>query len=467
MKDLLPGLAIIACLSAALADTPAPSPAPFKPVTSRSVAVTRSPEQPEYARSLKEATAAYGLETLKSDVEWLEVGIESRTRYEYRWHDYTTASLITDDILVTRNFLYIGVKHVIDPLRFVFELDDSRAFVSDRPDTPNAANEFEPMQAYVQLHFDNVFGHAPLSLSVGRMTIDSIDRRLIERTRNRNTMTTFDGVRLRLGDDQSPWEIDTFALRHAEREIEDFDESTPNSTLYGLTAYFRGMSPHLVIEPYWLWLDERDEPELAARRNLQTYGVHAFGQWGEHCAWDYDVDLVGQFGESRGLDHRAGAAHVEAGYTWSTGWKPRLALWFNYATGDRHPNDGSDERFDSLFGDNFSFYSYAGYLTWQNMINPALRLSFHPTSRLKCELIHRVIWLASDTDAWVRAGRRDPSGDSGSYVGQEADARTIWTLCSSCNIDIAYAHFIPGDFTDHTGASPDSNFVQIAATITF
>lgn len=47
----------------------------------------------------------------------------------------------------------------------------------------------------------------------------------------------------------------------------------------------------------------------------------------------------------------------------SAGWKPRLALWFNYATGDRHADDGKSQRFDSLYGDNFSFYSYAGYFT--------------------------------------------------------------------------------------------------------
>ena len=90
-----------------------------------------------------------------------------------------------------------------------------------------------------------------------------------------------------------------------------------------------------------------------------------------------------------------------------------------------------------------------------------------PVRNLKCEIIHRAIWLASETDGWVRAGRRDPAGSSGRYVGQETDARVIWQVCEAVDLDIAYAHFFPGGFTQHTGAAPQSDFVQCAVTIRF
>ncbi len=440
--------------------------AAFKPATSRSVGVNRVAETPDYVHSLGGPAGRYGWDSL-TEVKWLDFGIESRTRYEHRWHDFTASGLLADDALVTRNLIYLGVKHVLDPLRFVVEFEDSRRFLSDRADNPNIENHAELLQAYAQLHFDHGFLNAPLSLSVGRMSFDAIDRRLIERTRNRNAMTVFDGVRLRLGDETRPWEVDAFAMRQAVRSVEDLDQSGAGSAIYGFTAYFRKLSPHLVLEPYWLWLDQREESEATQRKNLHTFGLHAFGQWGERSAWDYDLSLAGQWGRVRNLDHRAAAAHVEAGHTWNAAWKPRLALWINYASGDRNPKDGSDERFDSLFGDNFSFYSYAGYFTWQNMINPALHLSVRPARGLKCELIHRAIWLASDTDAWVRANRRDATGRSGSYVGQETDARIIWQAGGHFEIDLAYAHFFPGSFTTRTGSAPDSDFVQLAATLRF
>ncbi|NDH69672.1 MAG: hypothetical protein EBY22_17605, partial [Gammaproteobacteria bacterium] len=37
------------------------------------------------------------------------------------------------------------------------------------------------------------------------MAFDAVDRRLITRNRNRNTTNTFDGFRLRLGDETLPW----------------------------------------------------------------------------------------------------------------------------------------------------------------------------------------------------------------------------------------------------------------------
>lgn len=436
---------------------PAPKPVEvgFKPITARSAAANRIAGRPDYAHSFSD------------EVSWLDVGLESRTRYEHRWNDYSTLGLITDDALVTRQLFYLGFKNAIDPLRFGFELEDSRRFLSDRQDNATIENEMELVQAYAQLHFDDEIGVAALSLSFGRMTLDWADRRLLSRNRTRNTISAFDGLRLRLGDETALWEIEGIAVRPVDRNIEDLDESSDNAALYGLAGYWRGWSPHIVLEPYWLWMDQSDFRGVPLERDLHTFGLHGFGQWGQKSAWDYDLSLAGQWGETMGDDHRAWAAHMEAGYTWSTAWKPRLALWFNYASGDEHAKDGSHERFDSLYGASYTFYGYTSYFSWQNMINPAVRLSFQPTKRVKCEVIHRAIWLASDSDAWVRGLRRDSTGGSGTYVGQETDVRLVWQVCKNFDIDLAYGHFFPGSFVNDTGASPPSDFVQIAGTLRF
>lgn len=429
--------------------------AAFKVITTRSVAANRIAERPDYAHGFSD------------DVNWLDFGLESRTRYEYRWNDYSTPGLLTDDALVTRNLLYLGITNALDPLRFAVELEDSRRFLSDRLDNPNIEDELEVLQAHAQLHFKDIIGDAPLSLSFGRMIFDWADRRLIARNRNRNTISAFDGLRLRLGDENAPWEIDAIAVRPVDRNVDDLDESSDNATLYGIAGYWRGWSPHVVLEPYWLWLDQNEIRGVPIQRDLHTFGVHAFGQSGEKSAWDYDLSLAGQWGETQGREHRAWAAHAEVGRTFSNAWKPRLAFWLNYASGDHNATDGSNERFDPLFGATYAFYGYSSYFAWQNMINPALRLSFQPTKNLKCEIMHRAIWLASDTDAWVRGLRRDTTGGSGNYVGQELDLRFVWQLASCFDIDFAYAHFFPGGFASGTGAAPHGNFMQIAGTLRF
>ncbi len=426
----------------------------FKPVITRSTAANRIAEKPDYVH-------AFG-----SSMDWLDVGFESRTRYEVRSNDYTFG-LLSDDALVTRNLLYLGVTKALDPLRFAFELQDSRRFFSDLGATTTVVDKLEPLQAYAQLYFDDAVGDAPLSISFGRMAFDWADRRLISRNRNRNAISTFDGIRLRIGDENASWEIDAIAVRPVNRSIQNLDQSTNDLMLYGLAGYWRGWSPRVVLEPYWLWLDQREAGTTALRRNLHTFGLHAFGQWGQGNAWDYDLSLAGQWGQSGGLAQRAYAGHVEAGRTWTTAWKPRLGLWLNYASGDSNPTDSSNQRFDPLYGATYSFYGFSSYFSWQNMINPAVRFSVQPTKTLKCEIIHRAIWLAADRDSWVKSGRRDATGNSGSFVGQEFDARLVWQLRSNFDLDFAYAHFFPGKFASGTGAAPPGNFMQLAAILRF
>ncbi|OYW77930.1 MAG: hypothetical protein B7Z37_01810 [Verrucomicrobia bacterium 12-59-8] len=446
----------VLCATAALvlATGQAADPAPaFKPIVSRSVSVNRVAEKPDYAR------------TLSGSLDWLQFGAESRTRYEVERDDYTNG-LISDDALVTRNLLYLGIRHAFDPLRFNVELQDSRRFDSNLPDNPSVEDRIDVLQAYAQLYFENAVGNAPVSLSAGRMAFDWADRRLISRNRNRNTINAFDGLRLRMGDENAPWEIDAIAVRPVVRNVKNADQSSADLALYGLAYYWRGWSPHVVLEPYWLWLDQRRAP-TAQQRNLHTFGLHGYGQWGNKSAWDYDFSLAGQWGAAAGQSRQAWAAHLEAGYTWTSPWKPRMGLWLNYASGDANAKDSSNQRFDPLYGASYAFYGYTSYFSLQNLINPALRLSFQPLKKLKCELIHRGYWLASDTDAWVKAGRRDATGRSSSYIGQETDVRVVWQIRPSCDIDIAYAHFFAGDFAASTGAAPGANFMQVAATVRF
>ena len=428
-------------------------------MVSRSVSVNRGSEVPEYAKPLC------------SGAPYLDFGLESRWRYEFRQNDYGSSALDADVAVVSRSLLYVGVREVIDPLRFAFEVQDARRFLTERAPDPKVSDYVEPIQALAQLYFPETVSDMPLRLSFGRMTLDAIDRRLITRNRNRNTINTFDGFRLRLGDEKQLWEVESFALRPTLRSVESIkrlDETADDVSLYGLIGYWRPLSPGAVFEPYWLWLDQRKAPKLAQRRNLHTLGLHAYGQWRGAHSWDYDFSLAAQVGEAQDLRHRAFAAHAEVGYTFSAPYSPRLAAWLNYASGDRNAQDQVDNRFDPLFGASYAFYGYTSYFVWQNVVNPSLRLSVQPTKALRCEVHYRAYWLASASDEWARGGnRRDATGQSGSFVGQELDARVVWQVSKHLEMDASYAHFVPGGFVQSTGASPGAHFLQVAATLRF
>lgn len=421
-----------------------------KPIVTKAVAANRIASVPDYASAFEE------------EIEWLDFGIDSRSRFEFRDQDYRTTDLISESVFYQRSLVYLGVHDVLGPLQFATEFEDSRRGLSDRPESSNEANHTELLQAYGELRFDDALGGDPVSLRLGRMAFDAVDRRLISRNRYRNTINSFDGVRVRLGEESSPIEWDAFALRPVDRYVDALDESSEESLLYGVTGYVRTFSPRVVIEPYWLLSDQA----AGGGKQLHTSGVHTYGQIGG-STWDYDLDFAGQWGESGGLDHQAWAAHAEVGHTWDHPWKPRLGAWLNFASGDRDPGDADAGRFDPLYGASFAFYGYTSYFSWQNMINPALRLSFQPMEKLRCEIIHRGIWLASEEDAWVRASRSDPAGASGRYVGQELDLRAAWQATKHLEIEAVYACFFPGGFVDQTGPSPESHFGYLAATLRF
>lgn len=449
------GRARRAVLAFALGAAVCAAGADFEPVTTRAASADRVPERPDYARTLSES------------LEWLEFGIESRTRYERRWNDYATPGLLSDDALVTRNLLWLGVTEKLDPLRLFVEAEDSRRFFSDRAEDPNVETGLELIQAFAHLHWEDAAAGLPLRVNAGRMAFDFVDRRLLARNRNRNTINAFDGLRVRLGEDAARWEVDAFALHPVERKFNESDEVVENIWVAGLAAHWRGSSPHFIAEPYWLWLNQDNDAVTPLRRDLHTLGFHAFGRLGDDLAWDYDASLAWQWGRAQGGRHRAWAAHVEAGRAFAGAWKPRLALWLNYASGDRNPNDETNQRFDPLFGASYAMYGFSGWFIWRNMVNPALRLTFQPAPMLKCELMHRAYWLASNTDAWTRGLRRDRAGGSGSFAGQETDARLVWMIRENLDLDLAFARFWPGGFTQSTGPAPDGYFFQAAATLRF
>jgi hypothetical protein len=75
-------------------------------------------------------------------------------------------------------------------------------------------------------------------------------------------------------------------------------------------------------------------------------------------------------------------------------------------------------------------------------------------------------WLASDTDRWNIAGLRDPTGASGSYLGQEFDGRARFAVGRNLNATLGFAWFDPGRFTRQTsGRDSASNFLYVELAV--
>ena len=84
---------------------------------------------------------------------------------------------------------------------------------------------------------------------------------------------------------------------------------------------------------------------------------------------------------------------------------------------------------------------------------------------------YRAIWLASDRDAWVGTKVQDPTGASGSFVGQQVELRVRWMpLIGNLLLEAGYAHLFAGNFirkAPNAAHRGDSNYVYTQAVVSF
>ena len=104
-------------------------------------------------------------------------------------------------------------------------------------------------------------------------------------------------------------------------------------------------------------------------------------------------------GRGQRLNQLAYATHIEGGYTFTAqDLKPRLALGFDYASGDDDPSDQEHNTFVNLYPTNHKFYGAMDFLAWQNLIDPYLKASIAPAKGLSVALTYNAFWLATTRD---------------------------------------------------------------------
>ncbi|MGQ9650105.1 MAG: alginate export family protein [Phycisphaerae bacterium] len=416
-------------------------------------------EPPDYVRRLSEVGVP-GLESM----DWLDFGLEHRTRFELRDDDYRHSKLVSDEQFLLRSRGYVGVRKIFDPIRFGIEFQDSRQFASEFPEKPTDVNEADFVQAFVELYFENGLGtNRPLQLQAGRFTLDYADRRLVNRNRWQNAMNTFDGFRLRLGQQKGDWEVNAFATEVADVRLRQFDRPDEDRWFYGLIGAWRKWSQIITLEPYYFVLDEDPKDSETSDREIQTLGLHGYGLIGK-SGFDYDFSAAFQCGDDGSRRRRAFAAYGEVGYSFTHAWNPRISVSTVYASGDAGPEDSLNERFDRLFV-TARHWSTLSLFTLENVIGPKLRGSIRPAKWFSCDAYYGAYWLASAEDVWPMTRRQDSTGRSGSFVGHELDIRLIFKLSPRVDVETGYACFLPGTFARNTGPADDSDFFYVQTTV--
>lgn len=404
---------------------------------------------------------------------------QARARVEWRANNVTfnRAVAADDDVwLLTRLRAGAGAK-AGDWLKAYGELQDAREQFSTRVPADRNLDEdtLDFHQGWIEVANYKEF---PVGLKLGRQELSYGDERLIGISDWSNTGRVFDAVKLRWQNRQCA--LDFFAANVVVVDNNSFDDKPDwADDFYGLYATTKAVTNH-VWDVYALLRDKDDAAFAGAARQLYTVGTR-FAATDKLAPWDYGVELIGQFGHVRAPGSQFGetsaswarqeafAAIFNVGYTCRHEWKPRLAIGYDFATGDSDPADGTSETFDPLYATGHRPLGFIDVFGLKNIHNPHATLSVSPHKQLKLQVDGHGFWLAESKDGWYKANnslvRRDVTGNSGTYVGSEVDLTATYTPHKRIKVQAGYSHFFTGTFVENTGASSDADFFYTQLTL--
>ncbi|MBI4470628.1 MAG: alginate export family protein [Acidobacteria bacterium] len=388
---------------------------------------------------------------------WLGLEFEQRSRYETLSNRFRRGETGSDQQLAQRTRLRLELKEILGPVRFQLELADSRVHLDDQGSRVTNAHEnrLDLLQLNMEMASKDLLGsRLPSSLRLGRFTMDLGKRRLVARNSFRNTTNAFDGVRWSLGNPDD-WQLHTFLVNPVTRRLGMMDDRRdPKNFFWGifLSAWRKRT---LKADLYYLGL-HHSPSDGTQKRRFSTLGTRFFKS-PKRGDYDFELESVWQFGSVGALDHLAHFQHAELGYTIARLKELRLAGLYDYASGDGDPNDRKSGAFDTLYGARFFDFGPTGIMgtfTRSNLNSPAYRAAWNITPAVDVAVTHRFAWLAQARDQWVGTSLRDPSGRSGTFLGNQVDARVRWGINPYLRIETGYSHFAKGSFARHVPGSP-------------
>jgi hypothetical protein len=417
---------------------------------------------------------------------WLQLGIESRERVEFRYNDVRRPeSKNRDTPILWRQKAYVGIQNVLDPFRLGIEVGDSWRTNGVYPLDNRDVNRSEIIQAYAELYLVNFLktdaqgNKRPLSIRYGRQAFEMLDRRLISLNPWRNTTGNFEGLRVAIGQDRNDWQIDAMVLRPVNIQVNRLDGADRNRLFTAVIGHWRKWSELISLEPYYMNLkQDANQANNLKDRNIHTLGLRTYGLLFAKSL-QFDISTNYQFGNDNGQLQHAFSINAELGHIFKNNkHQPRMSTFFGYASGDKNPNDGQNNRFERYFG--FSRpWSADDYITMENIFTPKIKIEWQgkmDKKIIRFDAGYSLYWLASKTDrmANLLAGSvlyRDKNGLSGQFLGEGIDSRMRFNPIHYVSCTIGYSYFSMGDFirnrqvVANTISAKNSHFLYLELTI--
>lgn len=404
----------------------------------------------------------------------LDIGLNVRTRYEYLDNfnilHYGTGA--DDDVLLFRTRLSADYRFTEQAHTFV-EFQDARYWLSDLAlsdfgQSSSYYDEFDLRQAYLEWQH---IGESPIGAKLGRQILLYGDRRVFAPAEWGNVGNYWwDSAKLYY--DTDAVQVDVL---YAQRVLSEPKDWNFDHWPYHVGAvYARVKRLPVTLDAFYV-VKHDWSGNVRGESGTGNEMRHTFGLFSERPAgpgWDYGLLAAGQLGEYGRDDIQAFAVIARGGYTFKTDWKPRVGFEFNYASGDRDPNDGTAGTFDGIFGAMDIPYGWMNVVSWKNLEDYVLNFSVQPAKTLKLGVDYHYFRLSQSRDAWYwvngKPERRDPTGQAGQDLGHEVDVIARWQVNKELELLFGYARFFAGNYVLNTpGNDSDANWAFAQMTIAF
>ncbi|MFT5425052.1 MAG: hypothetical protein ACI89L_002859, partial [Phycisphaerales bacterium] len=403
---------------------------------------------------------------------WLGMGGELRYRTEtWSGFGFAAADTADDTFGLARGLLYTD-WHLGNVRVFI---EGESAFATDR-DLPGGrrgldVDELDLHNAFVE--FD-VLTDADRTLGVrlGRQSLLFGKQRLVSHLPWANSQRSWDGARFML--ETGGWKVDAFYTRNNPVKKHDFNDWQAGSDFWGVYATGKlGKDKSVGLDLYYLGLNKEGPVTIngsTGEESRYTVGSRVFGKFGD-SGFDYDAEAAYQIGEVGSADVSAYMLAAQLGYTVSdTGWKPRVYVGVDLASGDDSAGDGDVETFNQLFPLGHAYFGSMDFIGRQNITDLSLGFSIKPHDRVTIKGQVHHFMRTSDGDSVYNAGGgvlRATSPGASDQVGQELDLKVGYAVDRHLSLEAGYAHFFAGDYLSDTGSDEDVDFYYLQAMYRF
>lgn len=259
------------------------------------------------------------------------------------------------------------------------------------------------------------------------------------------------------------------------REFNDFLDGTTKDRMGAYYLTWQGIEK-VNVEQYVIFRKTNKGvsfgPSGSRELDEWTVGGRLVGQGIK--GFDYELESAWQTGDFDDKDINALMAVAVLGYTFEHSWSPRVALEYDYASGDNDASDGTRRTFDNLYPTNHIHYGFMDLVSLQNLNNVRLQGSVKPTKKLKLQADYHYINLDTYKDSLYSASRavsRTAAASHGSdlstHVGDEVDLTVNYKFNDSLNVLVGYSHFFAGKYLAQTGANDDGDFMYVQTVLSF